>query len=270
MLTDQIAFSEFAPDHLEGALALSRAAQWPHRREDWAFVLRLSRGIVALEGERVVGTAMVTPFGQEAAINLVIVDAALRGQGLGRRLMELALREVGERPCRLTATEDGMPLYRKLGFEAEGEIGQYQGVLPPTPSEAGVAWSEAAGEAAALDAEATGMDRSALIAALFRDGRVAALEGREAGFAALRPFGRGMVAGPVVAPSLAAAQRLLAFVFAAGGFVRVDTPTERGLGPWLEAQGLQRVDIAIAMRRGGPRPPPAAIRTFALASQALG
>lgn len=240
-------------------------------------VLGLSTGFVALEREQVAGTAMVTCYGADsAAINLVIVDAALRGRGLGRRLMEIALREAGDRSCNLAATPDGMPLYESLGFRCIGEVAQHQGVLRATPPGAGVEWRgpELAAEAAFLDGKATGLDRSRLIQELLQQGRIAALgnDGALAGFAVLRPFGRGEVAGPVVAGTAEEARALLAFVFAArpGRFVRVDTPADSGLGPWLEAHGLARVDTVVAMRRGGHEPDPTSIKTFALASQALG
>jgi hypothetical protein len=93
-----------------------------------------------------------------------------------------------------------------------------------------------------------------------------------AGFAALRPFGRGEVAGPVVARDAADARRLLAFLFAgrAGAFLRVDTPEASGLGDWLAAQGLASVGGGIAMIRGEAPAAAREFQTFALAAQALG
>ena len=52
----------------------------------------------ACDDGRVVATTMMTPFGSDCAtINMVIVDAAMRGRGLGRRLMDAALDMAGER-----------------------------------------------------------------------------------------------------------------------------------------------------------------------------
>ncbi|ACL57862.1 GNAT family N-acetyltransferase [Methylobacterium nodulans] len=280
MQTGGIELRGFAPEHLDGAVALSRAAGWPHRREDWTLVLSLSVGTVLLDRSRVVGTAMTTPLGREAAtINMVIVDEAMRGHGLGRRLMDAALAAADGRACRLIATEAGLPLYERLGFRATGRIVQHQG--PAVPGAAaraeGVAWSEAppVADLAALDREACGMDRAALIGRLAAEGRIAVLrrDGAIRGFAALRAFGRGEVIGPVVAGNPEEARALLAFVMAArrGAFLRVDTPEEAGLAPWLAAQGLVAVGGGIAMQRGGAHPQPAGnARTFALASQALG
>lgn len=269
---------KFTPDHLDGALVLSRQAGWPHRREDWAMVLSLSTGVVAQEGDRVVGTTMVTRYGEEAAtINMVIVDEAMRGRGIGRRLMDFALQESKGRECRLVATLEGLPLYTKLGFRETGTILQYQGIAAPAMRPDGVEWAtrEDVAEFAAMDQAASGLDRGALISLLFEQGRGAVLRhnGRTVGFAAMRLFGRGQVVGPVVATTADDARSLLSFLFAAcpGEFLRVDTSDASGLSPWLAAQGLTHVGGGIAMRTGKPAPasaPP--FQTFALANQALG
>lgn len=276
--TTGIRFQEFTPEHLDDAVNLSRQAGWPHRREDWAMVLGLSSGIVAISGGKVVGTALVTRYGAGAAtINMVIVDTALRGQGIGRSLMELGLQAGEGRELRLIATREGLPLYEKLGFRATDEILQHQGVLGEVQAAESVEWAAPDDGAvlAELDQAACGMDRGALIRLLEQQGRLAVLRraGRPQGFAALRAFGRGEVAGPVVAADAADARALLRFLFAgrAGAFMRVDTTASRGLAPWLAAQGLAHAGGGIAMRRGGTDGGGAgAVRTFALASQALG
>lgn len=269
-----IALHELTPAHLDDAVQLSRAAGWPHRREDWALALAIGTGVVALEHDRVVGTAMVTRYGAAVAtISLVIVDAARRGRGIGRQLLDWTLREAGEQECRLVATPDGLPLYRQLGFQTMEPILQHQGTLGAVPPGVGVVWADRDTLPAviALDRAAFGADRSKLIEALFQRGQVAMLAGG-GGFAMVRPFGRGEVAGPVVASTLAEAQTLLATVFAArpGSFMRVDTRQGSGLAPWLAMQGLAQVDVETLMRRGtGPHEPNTAhAQSFALASHA--
>ena len=129
MQTSQIDLVAFGPEHLEAAVQLSRQAGWPHRLEDWQMAFILSKGAVAIEGGRVVGTVLTTSYEADcAAINMVIVDEAMRGRGLGRKLMDAALEIAGSRPLRLVATEQGLPLYEKLGFQKTGAIRQHQGV----------------------------------------------------------------------------------------------------------------------------------------------
>lgn len=280
-MTDILTFAPFTPDHLDGALRLSQAADWPHRRADWDLVLGLSQGVVALAGDKVVGTAIATTFGPVAFANMIIVDAAMRGRGLGRSLMERMMALAAPQEWRLTATTEGFPLYRKLGFEETGQIVQLQGPVAALTAPAGVDWATPADlpGVIALDQQATGADRRTLLTRLADVGRIAVIREAEglAGFAALRAFGRGEVVGPVVAQSDDVAKNLLSFLFSSrpGAFLRVDIPQTSGLAPWLQAAGLAPVGGGIAMRRGAavaqtsPAQTPIFL-TYALAAQALG
>lgn len=278
MQASQIDIVSFGPEHLDGAFLLSQQAQWPHRKEDWAFVLCLSKGFVAIEEGRVVGTAMATLYGDTCAtINMVIVDASMRGRGLGRQLMTMALKAAEGRECRLVATQDGLPLYEKLGFIASGEIVQHQGIVQDGAlNTADVAWADEdiAEPLALLDTQAFGADRANLLDQLAEAGRFAVLRqaGAITGFVALRPFGRGEVAGPVVATNENDAKALLSFVFAAkaGSFLRVDTTVATNLAPWLTQHGLVHVGGGVPMRRNAAPATPSIVKTYALASQALG
>ncbi len=278
MQTEILDLTAFEARHLDGALALSRAAGWPHRREDWALSLSISVGVVALERDRVVGTALMTPFGDACAtINLIIVDQDLRGRGLGRKLTSAALALAGDRACRLVATADGLPLYERLGFTATQEIYQHQGFVEVSQPLVGIEWADAARlpELAALDGQAYGGDRRALLGQVAANGQFAILRrsGAIVAFAAVRPFGRGQVIGPVVAPDEETARQLIRFIAASreGQFLRIDVPGDSGLSHWLDGLGFTHVGGGMAMTRGASssRQPPAA-RTFALASQAFG
>ncbi|MER8749181.1 GNAT family N-acetyltransferase [Mesorhizobium sp. M1050] len=279
MQQGDIELQAFGPDHIEGAVALSRQENWPHRPQDWQMALQLSNGAVALDDQgRVTGTILVTPYGMDCAmINMVIVDRNVRGKGLGRRLMDQAFALAGDRPLRLVATADGMPLYEKLGFVPSGTIRQHQGSVAKLGAPDGV---EAAGtddlpEIKALDRDAYGADREALIDALAERGQFAVIrrDGVIEAHAAIRPFGRGEVIGPVIAGSIDDAKALIGF-FAAprpGAFLRVDTGIGTGIAGWLEEIGLTHVGGGVAM----DRPPKmdaeqARPKVYALANQALG
>lgn len=274
---DTLTFCPFGPGHIPGAHALSQAAQWPHRPEDWALFLSLSQGVVALEGDRVIATALVTPFGPVATANMIIVDAPHRGAGLGRRVMQAAMDRAGPREWRLIATRDGLPLYERLGFVAYGEIVQHQGVAAPgAPAGAlpDCATADDLEALAALDTLATGMERAALYKTLLQFGAVHVLRegGRITALAALRTFGRGEVLGPVLARDDAEARALMAPLIAscAGRFLRVDTPASSGLAPWLAAQGLTHAGGGVQMRLGPETRASGPQRMYALAAQALG
>ena len=275
-MSDTISFDAFTAAHLDDARHLSQAAGWPHRREDWHLLSRLSRGVVALAAGKVVGTALATPFGGVAMANMIIVDARMRGRGVGRHLMTRAMAGVEAPEWRLTATDDGLPLYEKLGFVATGRVLQHQGVPLDQARPDGVEWADAADleGIATLDRQATGAERGALIVRLMIEGQLAVIRrgADPVGYASLRRFGRGDLIGPVVAETPEMAQRMIGFLISQShsSFLRVDTTETAGLESWLTAQGLAPVGGGIAMRRGGSPLPAAPVQCFALAAQALG
>lgn len=280
MTQSTVSLTAFRPEHLEGAVRLSCQAKWPHRLDDWQLALGLSTGIVAVDknATTVLGTVLMTAYKRDAAtINMVLVDEAARGRGLGRKLMEAAIALADSRALRLIATREGLPLYQKLGFRETGAIVQHQGhvlrVAPPAnvrPAE-----SHEISTIIDLDRGAGGADREDLLRAIAKVGRLAVLSAGQkiAGFAAFRAFGNGEVIGPVVAANEDGGKALLAYFMAGreGQFVRVDAAEAPQLGAWLIEKGLVRAGEGVAMQRpvvprscGGP------LTTFALASQAFG
>lgn len=257
--------------HLPGALRLSREAGWPHRTEDWELSLSVSQGVVALDGEAVVGTALCTPFGAVASLNMIIVVGRMRGRGLGRKLMTAVMALAGDREVRLVATQEGMPLYEDLGFAATGQILQHQGIAiaatPELPVRAGIVTD--IDRLARMDSAASGLERTALLRRLAERGEVLLVEN---GFALMREFGRGRVLGPVVAQDDASARALLAEGSrrAAGTFLRIDLPEARGLGDFAATLGLAHVGGGTTMTFRPGAGAQGGFTTYALASQALG
>lgn len=262
------ALAAFTPAHLPQALRLSQQAGWPHRAEDWALTLSVSQGVVAVDEGRVVGTALCSAFGPVATLNMIIVDEAMRGRGLGRALMEAIIALAGDREMRLIATTDGLPLYEKLGFRASGQIAQHQGLAIATAPELPVASGSPADIDRLADADraASGMDRASLLRDIAAGGEVLICN---AGFALLRDFGRGRVVGPVVASDTATARALLAEAArrCESSFLRVDLRAEQDLGGFAATLGLAHAGGGTAMTRNPRTPAPT---TQALISQALG
>jgi GNAT superfamily N-acetyltransferase len=279
MQQGEIEIQDFGPDHIEGAVAPSRQENWPHRPQDWQMALQLSNGAVALDDQgRVTGTILVTPYGADCAmINMVIVDRNVRGKGLGRRLMDQAIALAGDRPLRLVATTDGMPLYEKLGFVQSGTILQHQGNVTELGAPEGV---EAAGAddlptIKAMDRDAYGANREALIDALAERGQFAIIRrnGAIEAYAAIRPFGRGEVIGPVIAGNVEDAKALIRFFATTrpGAFLRVDTDSRAGIADWLGEIGLAHVGGGVTMDRPSRKDAAQARpKVYALANQALG
>ena len=273
-----LTYAAMEPAHLAGAVRLSADVGWPHRKEDWRLVLDISHGFVALQEGEVVATAMATPFGNAAMVNMVIVDAPLRGIGVARAMMERVMTAADPASWHLVATDAGLPLYEAFGFRRTGKIIRYQGIVADVRSSGDACWGSTSDLAAVinLDKAASGMDRAAMYGALSKEARLAVLRhsGGIVGHAFVRDFGLGRVIGPVVAATVGEAQDLISFIMSehAGAFLRVDTRSDTGLGAWLEQNGLSADTVGgIVMQAGtvtsGPAGPAS---VFALASQALG
>ncbi|MEM6303910.1 MAG: GNAT family N-acetyltransferase [Pseudomonadota bacterium] len=271
-----LTLSPMTIDHLPAALELSRAEQWPHRLEDWEMLLSLSAGYVAISGNSVVGTALIADFGaQMSTLNMIIVSKSERGKGLGKKLMKAVMAGTEGRELRLIATPDGLPLYQKLGFVAEAEIDQCQGIMSAIPSVSHAATHATAQDMpdiAGLDAQVTAADRKRLLSWLADNSEQAVIRGADgaiSGYASCRRFGRGWVIGPVLARDIEQAKDLICFLGASktGAFMRIDTETALGLTPWLGSLGLLRVASGTKMRKNACSAPHA---TFGLFSQALG
>jgi len=268
---------------LAAAHALSIDVGWPHRLEDWDFVHRLGRGFALTDAaDALIGTALCWPFGLRfATLGMVIVSGRWQRRGLGERLLNAVLDEIGSRTTVLNGTPDGLRLYERAGFRALGIVRQYRGSVVPAGAS-----SEARGRIRpseprelealiALDEHATGMPRGDALTALFEHARAAVLErdGEIAGFAGFRRFGRGHVVGPVVAADAEDAHALVRHWLQAsiGLFVRIDVPTvEPASWAWLTEAGLAPAGEVTTMFRGTVPARSSSARTFALINQAMG
>lgn len=263
------------------AHALSQAVRWPHRTEDWQFVLRLGAGFVAEEDGAVIGSGLCWKQGEHhASLGMIIVSPAHQGKGIGRELMQRLLDELGQRCTLLNATQAGQPLYERLGFVATGTLCQHQGtmaVVPPVSLAGGaqvrLAEPEELAAIIALANRATGMERDAVVRELAAVAEVSVLErdGVLLGFSIMRRFGRGHVIGPLVAPDAESAKALIAHWSGpyAASFVRIDINGASGLGTWLEQAGLPQTDTAVIMARNGLPRQDDSIQQFAIINQAL-
>ncbi|WP_437877517.1 GNAT family N-acetyltransferase [Sorangium sp. So ce513] len=86
---------------------------------------------VVLEGGEVVATMRIVPYEDALKVGRVAVRKDLRGKGLGRRLLEEAIRIAaaqGARALVLNAQVAAAPFYRKLGFVEEGPIFDEAGI----------------------------------------------------------------------------------------------------------------------------------------------
>jgi GNAT superfamily N-acetyltransferase len=241
---------------------LAEDRSWAREEAKWRLLLELGGGYGLDDGGGgLAGCVFVT----EVAPGLVVVGMLLvarrhGGRGLGRRLMEEALGAAGGRTAFLYATEEGRPLYAKLGFRVVGEViahvGVFRraGVLQPAVGQR----TAAAGDLPALariDRQGFSADRSMLLCRLFAfAGRVVIAAG---GYAAAWDNLGIVHAGPLVADSVTTAKALLEAVLPSGTTTaRVDLHSDAAaaLGGWLSGRGLAPRPPSPLMVRGQDLP----------------
>jgi GNAT superfamily N-acetyltransferase len=208
---------------LPQALALSSSAGWNQTISDWQRLLDLAPETcfgIELDG-CLAATATLLPYGRDLAwLGMVLTRRDYQHRGLASLLVARALEVAGAlgiKTVKLDATDQGQPIYERLGFVAERRIERWTwsgafgangdtGLRVPIESLAG------------LDYEAFGADRMRLLTLLAAPGRcaVAAAGGASAplvtadGFALWGPGHCANYLGPCVARTPDAARGLIA------------------------------------------------------------
>jgi GNAT superfamily N-acetyltransferase len=271
-------------DDLKSCAALSVDRGWWPERAKWSLLLAASEGygVDAPDGQGLAGTVVLTRWGaSRAAIGMMLIASRYGGCGLGRALMEHALRAAGEGVAvSLFATDAGRPLYEKLGFRPVRRSVAFRGQFRVDPqannskkrgARAGAAGSSGNVRVAteadlpailALDRAAYGADRERILTRLpaFAD-RIVVLEASEAsegivGYAAAWRTEAFTVIGPLMAPDGVVARRLITELAAHSIVaVRLDLDPDRSELPgWARARGLLPTERTVMMTHGDLAP----------------
>jgi ribosomal protein S18 acetylase RimI-like enzyme len=193
------------------AIELTDLEGWGYTREDFERLLALSpQGCFAAEDRgTVVGLLSTTAYGPLAFLGAVIVDPAVRGKGVGRLLMQAALRHLAStwvQTVRLNAYQNVVPFYEKLGFHREYDVVRWKAnVSTGEPGRASAASPEDLDRLVSFDARFFGAPRKALIERLLQehpDTFLVAAEGAQVlGYVVGNPYDHACEIGPwVVAP----------------------------------------------------------------------
>ena len=170
----------------------------------WAVDHPTADPLVADEDGRVVGTGVATANGSVGWVGAIFVDVQRRRSGLGTALSAAVVDALEARGCTtqlLIATDEGRPIYERLGFRLDT---RYVRVVAPEGPPPGIDGRVRALESrdvdavVALDREATGEDRSVILRA-FADGSTGRVvegeRGSIAGFTVRSPWGgRALIA----------------------------------------------------------------------------
>lgn len=228
-------------------MRLTEQAGWNQTEADWRRCLHLQPDgcFVAERAGIAVGTVTTCILGPIAWIALVLVDAAVRRQGIGRTLLDHALAfldDCGVATVRLDATPLGRPLYEKRGFVEEYVLTRFEGIAPRLEAAAALRdkialvsmRSEHQERVLRFDHQMMGTDRAELLRHLYVEApaewRLAMRGEQLLGFAAARAGRRAWQIGPCLANADAGPVLLLdALARRAGQHVFLDVPAENRL-----------------------------------------
>ena len=177
MASGGVVMRNLKPSDIPSAVELSAEAGWNQTAEDWRTLIDLSvDGCLGIEVDgELVSTTTLLCYGQRLAwIGMVLTRIRYRGRGFARRLLMQALSLADERQIesvKLDATDQGQPLYEKLGFRREQSVERWwrpgAGVVV---GECVVNHEISRDDWRAVDLCAFGADRTELLAHLARRG----------------------------------------------------------------------------------------------------
>ena len=216
---------ELGEEHVAGAMALSRAANWNQCEADWRMMLRLGKGfgLSAADGS-LVASVVVLPYGDAFAwMSMVLVSPAQRRLGHASRMLRRAIAYLQSRGLTavLDATPAGREVYLQEGLRDTWSFQRYS--LAEARPVSG--WQDVSGlklrslveadwpQILALDLPAFGASREALLRALAARLPGAALVAERGekicGYLLGRDGREARQLGPLIAADLPAAQALL-------------------------------------------------------------
>jgi GNAT superfamily N-acetyltransferase len=256
-MTPLFRIRQMTKNDLEEAICLSAGEGWNQTEKDWHLLLDGPHNIciVADDGTKVAGTATALCYANEVAwIGMVLVDKALRGQGIGRMLLIDIIEKLKHiDSIKLDATPAGLPLYQSLGF-----IEEYNIIRMISPAFHDFYFKYPNGEPLHIDADGLtevldldknifGADRTYLLRTLYQNYPLKALQLRHNNLPDGYIFGRDGLRfnyiGPVSAQTTDSAKALIAkaLIIHNNQPVALDILEDKGeLIRWLESIGFIR------------------------------
>jgi ribosomal protein S18 acetylase RimI-like enzyme len=192
---------------IDAAIALTDLEGWGYSRADFDRLLYLSpRGCFVAERQgAVVGVLTTTPYGRLAFLGAVIVKPDLRGQAIGRAMIEVALghlKKSGIETVRLYAYLNQIRFYAGLGFRGEHRVVRWtsKGSVEPSPASVRPVRPDELDRIAKFDRSYFGADREKLLRRVYRESPdtflVTEVAGRLRGYAVGMRTGDSCEIGP--------------------------------------------------------------------------
>ena len=128
MIELEIRVERLRKEQIGNIVALSSYIGWDYNREEIETVF--NTGIVYgvwNERKELIASAAIILYGEAlASIGMVIVHPDYKGRGIGRVITNSCMNSVSaQTPIMLIATDEGKPLYEKLGFRVVSYVSKY-------------------------------------------------------------------------------------------------------------------------------------------------
>ncbi|WP_166688513.1 GNAT family N-acetyltransferase [Bacillus albus] len=128
MIELEIRVKRLREEQIGDIVALSSYIGWDYNREEIETIF--SSGIVYgvwNEREELIASAAIILYEEKlASIGMVIVHPNYKGRGIGKAITNACMKSVSaQTPIMLIATDEGKPLYEKLGFRVVSYVSKY-------------------------------------------------------------------------------------------------------------------------------------------------
>ncbi|MCA1038464.1 GNAT family N-acetyltransferase [Bacillus infantis] len=287
MIEEHISLERLNEEDISGLIELSASVGWDYEREEILTLLNSGTvlGHKTIDGKLVSCSALIPYNTHLAWLGMVIVDPRARGEGLAKEAVRSCLEAADEgTSILLVSTEEGRPLYLRLGFTEVDTIQKYlcREYMPSSPVEKGRV-SYIKRFTPDFFESVVEFDRAA-----FGDGRTVFLKNRIAqakecllsfnGDGRLTGYGLSiqgpvnLIIGPIAAENTETAICLLDQLASGhNGQLRIDVPSgQEGFAAFIKDSGFELSAVPPIMIFNGDDMPVRDGRLFALAAQAFG
>jgi GNAT superfamily N-acetyltransferase len=243
---------QFTVADVDFGMRLKNQAKWNQTAADWHRAIALDPAGCFVGRWNGVDAATLTTctFDDVAWIAMVLTDPQFRGRGIASGLMRHALDYLsgrGAQSVRLDATQFGLPVYEKLGFQTDWMLTRFGGcpIVEPAAGDAPIVRlrPDQVDSVAELDRRATGTNRRALLEQLLADEAARSLgvfNGlRLTGFCLERSGSNAEQVGPCIAEDESIGSQLLAAACRNRRTVYIDVPDDNPpASRWCSRAGL--------------------------------
>lgn len=119
---------KLAINDVEDLIRLSQSVGWDYDQHELETIFHSGEIFGCRDNNQIIASAAIIPYDNKklASIGMVIVHPNYRGFGFGKKVTKACIESMARKiPFMLIATEEGKPLYHKMGFKEVGNVWKY-------------------------------------------------------------------------------------------------------------------------------------------------